>query len=240
RSLGPDGANANSITIPDMAEALSAAGKRFDFLLFDACMMASSEVLYELRDVVDYNISSVIDVPIEGFPYQEMFHKLSLFSIDGYKETCDAYVDYYTRFGGFGTMSLIDCKEMASLAQAVKKEIATHSSSIGTYDNANLQFYGDESTGNRIMKLLSADMVQFIRLINDGVLPADFKTQFDKALLYTTYVRDSYSFKIDGDNYCGVGMYLPMQSRRYWNEYFQTLGWYTAAGWDAVTWPLPQ
>ncbi|MGL5938469.1 MAG: clostripain-related cysteine peptidase [Phocaeicola sp.] len=239
RSLGPDGDLVNSITIPDLVEALQVAEVKFDFLLLDACMMAGAEVFYDLRKVADYVIASVIDVPGYGFSYARSLPHLMGFTADSYRKACETYINYYTDNPlGFGTISLVKCSEMESLAAAVSEQIRDNTESIGTYDNSSFQFYGRAPS----FKLLSADLIQFIRSLNGGDLPADFKEQFNKTVLYTDYVRVAPGSKyyIDGDNYSGMGIYLPMRTKLYWNEYFQGLDWYKAAGWDAVTWPLPQ
>lgn len=239
RALGPDGDYANSITIPDMVSAMEQVGKKFDFVLFDACAMGCAEVFYDLRSVANYAIASVIDVPDPGFPYSQMMKHLLGFSVTDYEKACQAYIDRYQAESNqgikFGTMSLVDCSEMESLAAAIKEQVQAHATSIGTYDYVDFQFYGGGS-----MQRLSADMQQFIASLNKGVMPLSFEQQFKKTVLYTDYVTNTTYNKIDGANYCGMGMYLPLQNKRYWNEYFQTLAWYHAAGWEAVTWPLPQ
>lgn len=239
RALGPDGAYVNSITIPDMVEAMQQVDKKFEFLLFDACAMACAEVFYEVRTVTNYVIASVIDVPSPGFPYSEMVQELVAFTSSAYQKACEIYIDRYQQESDqpikFGTISLVDCSELDQFASLFHEQIALHHSAIGVYDNVNFQFYGGGG-----MRLLSADLLQFVGSINDGVVPPSFQTQFDRTILYTNYVTDSRYYPINGNNYCGMGVYLPMQSKRYWNEYFQTLRWYQAAGWEAVTWPLPQ
>lgn len=249
RSLGYDGDYENSITIPDLADVLKVAGKKFDFLLFDACMMACAEVFYDVRQVTDYAIASVIDVPSLGFVYSYAFSELMQFTVAGYQNACDRFVDYYSmtddtnRKNWFGSISLVNCNEMNALAVQVKEQINDNKDLIGFYDSVDFQFYGNVNSG---FKLLSADIVQFIRSLNEGELPVSFEEQFDRTLLYKAFVNlergDKFynSYYIDGANYSGMGLYLPMQSKRYWNEYFQTLAWCEAAGWNAVTWPLPQ
>jgi hypothetical protein len=42
-------------------------------------------------------------------------------------------------------------------------------------------------------------------------------------------------FSIDKENYSGIGLYIPIKGKYDWNTYFKTLDWYTAAGWNEVT-----
>jgi len=47
-------------------------GKGIDLLVFDACSMASLEVVYELRNAVSYVVASQSVVPYDGMPYELM------------------------------------------------------------------------------------------------------------------------------------------------------------------------
>lgn len=62
--------------IDGLGDALRAAeektGRGIDLLAFDACNMATIEVVYELRDVAPYFVASETTVPFDGLPY-EMF-----------------------------------------------------------------------------------------------------------------------------------------------------------------------
>lgn len=60
RSIGQDGGRYSSDTalIPELAEVLRTVNpQKFDFVLFDACMMGCAEVYYELKDAARYCIS---------------------------------------------------------------------------------------------------------------------------------------------------------------------------------------
>ncbi len=61
-AMSDDGSGKNSISIPQMREALEKAqeitGKKIDILGFDACLMAESEVAYELRNTADIMMAS--------------------------------------------------------------------------------------------------------------------------------------------------------------------------------------
>ena len=59
-----------------------------------------------------------------------------------------------------------------------------------------------------------------------------------KTVVYTGYTHDPTSslYRIDGDNYSGMGMYIPnsFTTPKYllWNNYFKSsIAWYHASGW---------
>ncbi len=95
RSIGVDGVNANTAVIPELVEVLRTVNpQKFDFVLFDACMMGCAEVYYELKDVTKYCIASVLDIPADGFPYASVMPYLYENAIKDYLESiCKDYID---------------------------------------------------------------------------------------------------------------------------------------------------
>jgi hypothetical protein len=71
RSFGKD--SGKEMNIQDLAESLPA---KFDFILFDACLMGSVEVAYELKDKMDYFIASSTETIYTGFPYDKIMPEL--------------------------------------------------------------------------------------------------------------------------------------------------------------------
>lgn len=238
RSFGEDGyKSGNTITIKDMSDVIKSTGRHFDFLLFDACNMATIEVYYDFKDIVDYMIGSVLEVPAVGFPYETSLHYLYDGTIESYKKVCDEFVKFYdsdVTDGGewqWGTVSLVDNKQIGAMADLVNREIIEHKELLAVYKPYNLQEYG---RGTK--KYVSCDMEQFLKDINGGNLSVDLKSQLEKTILYKNYVEDCNinTFAIKGENYCGLGLYIPLESRGAWYETFKTLDWFTASGWDEV------
>ena len=61
----------------------------------------------------------------------------------------------------------------------------------------------------------------------------------EKAIVYKGCLEEArypyYDYSVNADNFCGMGIYIPVEKRPKWNEYFKTLDWYTASGWSEVT-----
>lgn len=233
RSIGQDGGEYSDDTalIPELAEVLCAVNpQKFDFVLFDACMMGCAEVYYELKDAADYCIASVLEIPAAGFPYADVMPYLYESDIRKYLEPiCRSYISY----SPWGTISAVDCSRMEELAAAVREVIVSRGDRLNAVDTDRLQQYGGYST----FKGYAYDLVQYVETLCEGEVPASFREQFDQALCYTAYVTTgSYPYPIDGENYCGMGMYIPngRTSGKYglWNDYFRSsVAWYSAAGW---------
>ena len=231
RSFGQDGSGTdNTILLKDMVDAIKSTNKKFDFILFDACYMATAEVNYEFREVADYLISSVMEVPAYGFPYDETLPHLYAGKVEEYQKVCQSYIDYYTDLA-WGTISLFDCTAILPLTQMLKNEIVNHKDLLADYDPSDLQDYGKTSGPD-----IAYDLGQFVASLNEGQLPVDFQTQLDKTVLYKGCIEDASprNYGVDPANYSGIGIYIPVESRSKWNQYLKTIEWYTVSGWSEV------
>jgi hypothetical protein len=240
RALGYDGSTSNSIGLTDMVEAIETLGKKFEFLLFDACYMGTIEVCYEFRNVADYLISSVMEVPAYGFPYDYFLSDLYDGTVKGYKKVCQSFVDYYKseyvkgNDGCWGTIALVDCSEVPNLVTQVKEEIISHKDMFSDFNVNDLQEYGRDPG-----KGIAYDLQHFIKNLNNGEVSKAFEDQLNKTVLYKGCLEESryytYNYDVDEENFCGLGLYIPLSTRPKWNSYFKTLDWYTASGWNEVS-----
>ena len=241
RSFGQDGSGSdNTILLTEMAEAISSVNKKFEFILWDACYMGSVEVCHEFKDVSKYQIVSAMEVPAYGFPYSTFMNYLYQCTVDAYKLVCQEYIDYYKYIlenesgSAWGTVALIDNKEVGTLTQEIKNEITLHKADLSDYNPSALQEYG-RSGGPYI----SYDLGHFIQDLNDGTIPSSFEDQMEKTVLYKGCLekaRVSYeNYSVDAENYSGLGIYIPTSKRPKWNQYFKTIDWFIVSGWNEVT-----
>lgn len=239
RALGYDGSTSNAINLPDMVEAMETLEKPFEFILFDACYMGTMEVAYEFRHVADYQISSVMEVPAYGFPYDYFLGDLFKGTVEGYKEVCQSFVDYYkSEYDdgniAWGTIALIDSKEVENMTQAVREQIVAHKDTLASYVPKRIQEYGRQAGQG-----IAHDLEHFVKDLNGGETPAAFAEQLEKTVLYKGCLEEArytpYNYDVDATNYCGLGIYIPQSNKSKWNPYFKTLDWYEASGWNEVT-----
>ena len=239
RALGYDGSTSNAINLTDMVEAMETLEKPFEFILFDACYMGTMEVAYEFRHVADYQISSVMEVPAYGFPYDYFLGDLFKGTVEGYKDVCQSFVDYYKSEydegkTAWGTIALIDSKEVEGMTQAVRQQIVAHKDTLASYVPKRIQEYGRQAGQG-----IAHDLEHFVRDLNGGETPAAFAEQLEKTVLYKGCLEEArytpYNYDVDATNYCGLGIYIPQSNKSKWNPYFKTLDWYEASGWDEVT-----
>ena len=239
RALGYDGSTSNAINLPDMVEAMETLEKPFEFILFDACYMGTMEVAYEFRHVADYQISSVMEVPAYGFPYDYFLGDLFKGTVEGYKDVCQSFVDYYkSEYDdgniAWGTIALIDSKEVEGMTQAVRQQIVAHKDTLASYVPKRIQEYGRQAGQG-----IAHDLEHFVKDLNGGEVPAAFAEQLEKTVLYKGCLEEAryspYNYDVDATNYCGLGIYIPQSNKSKWNPYFKTLDWYEASGWNEVT-----
>lgn len=237
RAFGQDGSGTdNTITIDNMAEAIEATGKKFEFILFDACFMGTVEVGYTYSNVADYQIASVMEVPAYGFPYDVLMRDLYKGTIDGYKKVCQSYTDFYAqRFKdghqAWASIALVDSKEMKAMTDLIRQEITEHKDALSDYDVNVLQEYGRQGGPD-----IAYDLEQFIRDLNGGTVPESFENQLKKTILYKGCLEKAKPnyYSVDVSNYCGMGIYIPIEERSKWNAYFKTIDWFTVSGWNEV------
>lgn len=93
----------------------------FDYILFDACYMASVEVLYALRNKADWIVASPTEVVSDGFPYAGITGEL-LRETPDLGAVCRSYYDYYAGHPKAAyrsaTVSLVRTSELEALAAA--------------------------------------------------------------------------------------------------------------------------
>ena len=176
--FGQDGPDC--MEIADLAEVL---GKfHFDYIIFDACFMASVEALYDLRNTTPTIIASVAAIMGAGFPYKEVLHLL--YTEDhGLKQICEAFMDFYKDLSG--TISLIDTQHLATLAEQMRRVVAagTEPASVD-----HIQAY------EGFKSHLYFDLEQYVEsLTHDAALLSDFRAALHRAVPYTAHTSTVYT-----------------------------------------------
>lgn len=234
RAFGED--NGYSINIPELHDVLvSSFGMgKLDFILFDACMMGAVEVAYELRDVTDYIIASVMETSTYGFPYYLMFDCLLASEIN-YQQICNIFTNYYNNHPDYGRMwgtcAAIDCSGLDELSRCVSNELAAYADSLATMDFRDVQQYGAGSYRN-----FSFDVKDFFSVLEKGTVSAGLQAALERTVVAKSCIPGKYSSfpLIEESRFCGIGMYVPGQTMdQTWDEYYQnSISWYSAVGWN--------
>jgi len=119
---------------------------KFDFIIFDACLMSNIETVYQIRNKADIIIASPTEILVAGFPYTEVVPLL--FSND-YAEIAQTYMNYYKSQTGIlqsADIAVINTKELENLAILLKNNtftFPTDKSAIQKYDTRENAVYYD-------------------------------------------------------------------------------------------------
>lgn len=124
------------LTIQEIKEVLEKIYKNYnrktDILMFDACFMQSIEVSYELKDFVDYIIGSQVYVPLDGFPYDDIFSNLSNLNMVDLRPQIIAHEIVSSYFNSYNSgsqgkeeiqISVIYTKESENILKFLKERI---------------------------------------------------------------------------------------------------------------------
>lgn len=98
-----------------------------DFVIFDACLMGSAEVAYELKGKTHFMIASPTEVHAGGFPYDQLVNRIFADVVPDYKAICEDYVNSYKdkdiedERSKTATMSVINIKYIDEFRAFVQK-----------------------------------------------------------------------------------------------------------------------
>ena len=139
---------------------------------------------------------------------------------------------YATGSQAWATVAVVDSKEVGGMTSVLKEEIVEHHEDITDFNTENIQEYGKSTAPD-----IAVDMRHFVKELNGGTVPSQFDAQLNKTVIYKDCMETARpsSYGVDVANYCGLGIYVPVSNRKKWNTYFKTIDWYTASGWNEVT-----
>lgn len=125
RAFGQDGNR--WLSTADLKKAIPSGV--FDYILFDACYMASVEFIYELRDKARYFITSSAEIISSGFPYSEVVDYMFPVEADlesSLSNVCKLYFEMYnSQINSVlrsATVSLVKTAALPALAAKIKAQ----------------------------------------------------------------------------------------------------------------------
>lgn len=194
--------DADCMEIPDLVDALD--NTHFKYIIFDACMMANIEGLYDMRNMSDYIIASPTEILGSGFPYETFIPMLFERTDHKLKEVCDAYMEYYR--DSAGTISLIDCSKIDALAEVMTQVYAEAQGAnvdvlkVQPYDNFAYHLYFD--LGDYVEQVASDTTKEaFNAALKDVVVHSGYTDTF----FTVTGEDDAY---IPIEEYSGLSCYI--------------------------------
>ena len=209
------------IEITTLANAISNAKMKMDYILFDDCFMSSIEVAYDLKDVTDYLIGCPTEIMLYGFPY----HLCARYLVGqpNYQALCQTFCDFYNNYEKpCGTIAVIDCRELNHLASLMRQ--------------INLNYQFDYSLLPNIQQMdgynppLFYDFGDYVgHLCTNQQMLNDFYSQLSISVPYKGHTEYYYS---DGNGlnkiiiYSGITTSAPSKNIR--SIGYEDTGWYKA------------
>jgi len=220
RSFGED--NGRQMDITALAAALPV---KFDFILFDACLMGSVEALYELRDKADFIIASPTEVISMGFPYEPIIQELIKDQPDLTKVAA-AHHDFYDGLPGVyrsASVSLIKTSELEQLAALTGQLVAEQPFDMGLVERTSVQRL------DVFEEQYAFDFLDFMEQVFPTADLSGLKRQLDKTVLYKAHTP-RFLDEFDIHAFCGLSCFIPHPQRSDLNAFYQQLAWCLDSG----------
>ena len=230
--LGSMADGSSEIELCDFAKAIP--DSTFDYIIFEACLMAGVEVAYELKNKTAYILASSAELLEPGFVnvYSKthrylMNNKLSIpkalesFATDYYKHTMEQSGAWQAT-----TLSLIKTSELEKLADISTKVFTSESEN--KINIKNLQrfdrpgSYGDSPASPKYF-----DMQEYIEQLSPSEQNIQFAEQMEKTVIWKAATPEfmiTYNgFKIK--RHCGLTIYIPQTLFPDLNEAYENTTW---------------
>ena len=219
---------AGYLDVEQLSEAIPSGV--FDWILFDACFMASAETLYALRDKAERIVCSPAEVIADGFPYAEIMAELLRPEPD-LQAVCESYYLHYARHAQSSyrsaTVSLVETSQLEALAAAAASvlgaALTTDPEVLSVMDLNRVQPL------DRYRRHFLFDMGSVVgELETRGLVPASlagaWRAQLARTVTYEAHTPTMLGLALDAC--CGLSMYVPSASYADLNEYYRSLEWY--------------
>ena len=220
RSFGED--NGRQMDIQELAAALPV---KFDFILFDACLMGAVEVAYELRNKTDFIIASPTETMYSGFPYGQIIPELLQPEPD-LKKVATSYYNYYDQLPfalRSASISLISTGGLENLAALTNQLIESRTFDAETFDRASAQrldVYREQYT---------FDFLDFMEKAFPDSDTAHLKQQLDETVLYKAHTPE-FLGQYAITTFCGLSCYIPILNAGELKSFYRQLDWCRDSG----------
>ena len=208
--------DADSLTLPEMRDAMQKAGVTFDVVGFDTCLMATVETAQILSPYAKYMIASEESEPGSGWDYTAWPNWLAAHTATSGEDlgtvVCQTYYNKCASYrqSGMATLSVIDLSKIGSVSKAF--ENASDDIALATVDSSKLrrlqQGAGKAETYGKsgFFSMNMVDLGDLMNKVND-VVGNDAKnvvSAIKKAVVYEVHGRNR-----SGSS--GLSVYFPLQ-----------------------------
>jgi hypothetical protein len=233
RFFGED--TGNYMEINELKETL--ANYHFDFIIFDACYMASIEVAFDLRNNASYILASPTEILGDGLPYHQIIKYL--FSNDSLQQelinTGQAFYSFYEKQQGghqlprSASVSLVKTETLPQLARICHQIAAGKENEIFNIPLSEVQVLDFLSYNHHFLY----DFSDYINHLASDEQYLQFQEILNNIVIYKETTDIGYfgigkTLPIDRKRFCGLSTYIPQKQLYALNEWYKRLDWYKA------------
>ncbi len=237
KGISYDEQSGNHINTPQLGQALAQVGK-LDVYGADACLMQMAEVAYEIKDNIEYIVSSEETEPGDGYTYNDFLKpvvaKPTMGAEELAKTAVNAYSDHYAKLKQGYTQSVVKSAAIAQFTALtndwVKAVMAAGDKAIVKTALSSAQAFAISD---------NKDLYHLVKLVSDASRDQAVKT---KGAALMTYISGSLVIHNrhgngqggwygpeEYDNAFGIAVYAPGYSI---GAGYDNLKWFQAAQWD--------
>lgn len=229
KSIGQDVDPSESVEM-DIKAFRDALPCQMDYILFDACLMGTVEVAYELRDKARIIGFSPTEILADGFDYNLLASRLLSESPDPVQVCRDYFEQYRVGPDGsssnaypYATISALDTRYLEELAAVCKTLFEKYRSGIDGVNERYVQRY------YRFERHFFYDLRDI--LSKSGVSDEDLEkldAVLEKLVIYKDHTPYFMSIPISDASYSGLSMYLPKMGSSFLDAYYmENMDWNT-------------
>ena len=198
------GTKKEEIELHDFAAAIP---YKLDYILFDACLMASVEVAWQLRDACAYIGAAPCEIPAAGFNYKTLAHHLLEQKIPDLQGACADYFAQYEHDSTYGAaITMVDCSRLDPLASVCRVLFDRYHEGILNLKGENVQVYDRLMGGKQYLAFF--DLKDLLREAGASESDlADLQSALDEAIVYEAHTPRFIELHLD--RCCGLSVYLP-------------------------------
>lgn len=209
----------------DIKDLRSILQDNWEYIMFDACSMASIEVCYELKDIAKFILASPSEVLSTSFPYDLIL--LDLFKgKEGLIRVCSKFMEYYREQTGLyasATVSLIKTSQLSDIALHTQRLLQIKKP-LGDFNRSKIQSLDFDNIGD----VPAYDFISFLKHNFEESEYGELEDSIEKSILFKDHTSEFFNIPIK--EYCGLSIYLPETNDPYIN-YYKTLLWSGDSNW---------
>lgn len=225
--FGQDLTPVGYMDLAELKEALVAV-PHLSFLAFDACFMASLEVVDQLKDQADFIMAAPTEIHAAGYPYSDLLVPMFRATSPDLLKMCQLFHDFYQGYNvginplfQTSTISLVNCSEVAPLSTMVRAWLLKYQSKIATLDIATLQHF--DRVPEIALNAAMFDLEEYLSALLTEEEMGILNGQLSKTVVANYYTPSFINLPIATCS--GLSFYIPQSRFPDLNSAHRALGW---------------